>query len=71
MSRKNIRTLPPDLLDERLLSANQIAELECTSVKSVRRKMASRALPVVRLSANCVRVRVGDWRAVRKVGTAA
>jgi hypothetical protein len=60
--------IPADLADERLLSSHQIAELDNTSLKSVRRKITSGELPIVRRSAKCVRV--GDWRAAREVDAA-
>ena len=65
MSIKQKKSLPPDLLDERLLSVDEIAELDRTSIKSVRRKIASGKLKALKLSTNCVRVRVRDWRAAR------
>jgi len=65
MTIKQRKSLPPDLLEDRMLSPEAVAELEGTSVKTVRRDIKAGRLPAVRLSRNRIGIRVSAWRAAR------
>jgi excisionase family DNA binding protein len=54
------------MLDDRMLSVRQVAELDGTSEDTVRREIKRGGLKATKLSARRIGVRKSDWRAARK-----
>jgi excisionase family DNA binding protein len=64
MEDQRIR-IPPDMAGDRMLSVQQIAELDGISEDTVRREIAKGKLKAVKLSARRIGVRTSDYRAAR------
>lgn len=57
--------IPPNLLDDRMLSVRQIARLDGVSEDTVRREIARGRLKATKLSPRRIGVRTSDYRAAR------
>ena len=63
--RDDSTPIPRDLLNDRMLSVKQVAELDGTSEDTVRREIARGKLKATKLSARRIGVRTSDYRAAR------
>ena len=57
--------IPPNMLNDRMLSVRQIARLDGVSEDTVRREIAKGTLKATKLSARRIGVRTSDYRAAR------
>ena len=67
---KRRREIPSDLLDDRMLSLQQVPALDGVHVNTVLREIARGNLKATRLSTNRVGIRTSDWRAAREIDSA-